>query len=298
MVLPQTESIAEDISGIDTMSDDVVLARLLAGQKAAVDAVGAATVAIAAGAGLMADTLRDGGRLVYAAAGSSGLMAIADGLELGGTFGIPPDRILLLMAGGLPVDSAMPGHTEDDVAAAERAAAGVRPTDVVIALSASGNTPYPCTISRLAREKGARTIGIANVAGALLFSTSDVAIHLPTPPEVIGGSTRLGAATAQKAALNMMSTLMGIKSGHVHDGMMVNLKADNAKLRRRAANMVAAIAGVDGARARDCLHLCDGAVKPAVLLAAGLEDPADAQAVLAKTDGNLRAALAACGFYK
>ncbi|HGG65383.1 MAG TPA: N-acetylmuramic acid 6-phosphate etherase [Rhodobacteraceae bacterium] len=298
MALPQTEAVSTECSGIDTMPEAAVLARVLAGQKAAIAAVEAAMVPIAAAADMMAARLRDGGRLVYAAAGSSALMAIADGLELGGTFGIAPDRIHLLMAGGLPVDATMPGHTEDDVSEAEQAAKDIRRGDVVIAVTASGSTPYPCTISELAQKAGARTIGIANNADAPLFATSDIAIHLPTPPEVIGGSTRLGAATAQKAALNMMSTLMGIKLGHVHDGMMVNLLADNAKLRKRAAGMVAAIAGVDDARADACLQASGGAVKPAVLLAAGVDDLEQASALLNATHGNLRVALTAHGFYE
>ncbi len=298
MALPQTEAVSTECSGIDTMPEAAVLARVLAGQKAAIAAVEAAMVPIAAAADMMAARLRDGGRLVYAAAGSSALMAIADGLELGGTFGIAPDRIRLLMAGGLPVDATMPGHTEDDISEAEQAAKDIRRGDVVIAVTASGSTPYPCTISELAQKAGARTIGIANNADAPLFATSDIAIHLPTPPEVIGGSTRLGAATAQKAALNMMSTLMGIKLGHVHDGMMVNLLADNAKLRKRAAGMVAAIAGVDDARADACLQASGGAVKPAVLLAAGVDDLEQASALLNATHGNLRVALTAHGFYE
>ena len=297
MALPQTEAVSTECSGIDTMPDAAVLARVLAGQKAAIAAVETAMVPIAAAADMMADTLRGGGRLIYAAAGSSALMAIADGLELGGTFGIAPDRIRLLMAGGLPVDAAMPGHTEDDVSEAAQAAKHIRRGDVVIAVTASGSTPYPCTISELAQKAGARTIGIANNADAPLFATSDIAIHLPTPPEVIGGSTRLGAATAQKAALNMMSTLMGIKLGHVHDGMMVNLLADNAKLRQRAAGMVAAIAGVDDTRAAACLQVSGGAVKPAVLLAAGVDDLEQASALLNATQGNLRTALERHGFF-
>ena len=298
MALPQTEAVTADVSGIDTMPDAAILTRILAGQAAAVAVVETAMVPIAAAAEMMARTLRGDGRLVYVAAGSSALMAVSDGVELGGTFGIAPDRIRLLMAGGLPVDAAMPGHTEDDVSQAEVAAKDIRPDDVVIAVTASGSTPYPCTISKLAQKAGARTIGIANNADAPLFATSDIAIHLPTPPEVIGGSTRLGAATAQKAALNMMSTLMGVKLGHVYDGMMVNLLADNTKLQARAAGMVSAIAGVDAAQATDCLRKSCGAVKSAVLLAVGVESWAKAEAMLAEANGNLRVALTNHGFYE
>ncbi len=298
MALPLTEAVLTGVSSIDTMPDAAVLARVLAGQKAALAAVDAAMVPIAQAAALMADAMRGEGRLVYAAAGSSALMAVADGLELGGTFGISSDRISLLMAGGLPTDAAMPGHTEDDVNEAKFAAQGIGSGDVVIAVTASGNTPYAIEISRLAKATGARTIGIANNADAPLFDTSDVAIHLPTPPEVIAGSTRLGAATAQKAALNMMSTLMGVHLGHVHDAMMVNLIADNAKLRARAAVMVCTITGVDEAKAQDCLAQSGGVVKPAVLLAAGVASLKIADAMLGRAGGVLRTALTDHGFYE
>lgn len=298
MALPLTEAVSTESSGIDLMPEAMVLARVLAGQNAAITAVESAMAPIADAAGLMADVLRGGGRLIYAAAGSSALMAIADGLELGGTFGIPPDRIMLLMAGGLPKDASMPGHTEDDARDAEIAAKGIGVGDLVIAVTASGATPYPCVISRLAQAGGAQTIGIANNAEAALFQHSDVAIHLPTPPEVIAGSTRLAAATAQKAALNMMSTLMGVHLGHVHDGMMVNLVADNAKLRARATGMVCRIAGVDAARAKECLQVSGGAVKPAVMLAVGVADLAQAMAKLDAEQGHLRNALIKYGIYE
>ena len=298
MTLPQTETVSTNATGIDSMPDAAVLARVLAGQKTAIMSVESAMIPISNAALLMADTIRGDGRIVYAAAGSSALMAVADGLELGGTFGIASDRIKLLMAGGLPTDASMPGDTEDDVSEAEMAARDIGTNDVVIAVTASGSTPYTCTISRLAQDAGAGTVGIANNADAMLFNTSDVAIHLPTPPEIIAGSTRLGAATAQKAALNMMSTLMGIHLGHVHDGMMVNLAADNSKLRARAAGMVCTITGADDELAQGCLEQSDGAVKSAVLLAAGVPDMAQAEVMLKQAQGNLRKALTEHGFYE
>lgn len=297
MALPLTEAVCADVLGIDLLPNAAALLRILQGQKAALACVEAALTPIGQAAVLMAEALRCEGRLIYAAAGSSALMAVADGLELGGTFGIKPEQICLLMAGGLPTDASMPGHTEDDLAEAEIAARDLRANDLLIAVTASGSTPYACEISRRARAAGLGTIGIANRADAPLFASSDVAIHLPTPPEVVAGSTRLGAATAQKAALNMMSTLMGVHLGHVYDGMMVNLVADNAKLRARAVTMVCAIAEVDAGRAQACLQQSKGRVKPAVLLAAGVEGVAQADQMLAQAQGDLRRALGAIEFY-
>ena len=291
MPLPVTEHLHPAASGLDTLPPATVLSHLLAGQMAALQIVDAALPQIEAGALLMASALRGDGRLVYAGAGSSALMALADGMELGGTFGIDSDRIMLRMAGGLPVDARMPGDTEDDSAEGIRAAAGLRPGDVVIAVTASGRTPFALAIAKGARTTGASVIGIANTPAAPLFDLCDVAICLPTPPEVLAGSTRLGAGTAQKAALNLMSTLMGIFLGQVHDGMMVGLIADNEKLRGRALATVGRIAGVDATRAAMALDLAGGAVKPAVLIARG-QAPDTARHLLKINQDNLRATLA------
>jgi N-acetylmuramic acid 6-phosphate etherase len=195
------------------------------------------------------------------------------------------------MAGGVPADAYMPGDTEDDESAAAIAAKTISAGDIVIAVTASGSTPYPLALAQTARACGASVIGIANNPDAALFKLSDIAIHLATPPELVAGSTRLGAATAQKVALNMMSTLMGIRLGQVHDGMMVGLIADNAKLRARAAATVARIADTTPARAADSLARAAGAVKPAVLIALGMP-PDMATALLGEADGNLRTAIA------
>lgn len=195
------------------------------------------------------------------------------------------------MAGGIPTDAAMPGETEDDAAAARRAARDLVAGDLVIAVSASGSTPYPLALAVAARTAGCKVIAVANTAGAALLDHGDVAILLATPPEVIAGSTRLGAATAQKAALNLMSSLAGIRLGQVHDGMMVGLIADNAKLRARAAFVVGAIAGADPELAQRSLKVTAGDTKAAVLVAMGAA-PVAALSLLAETNGNLRAAIA------
>jgi N-acetylmuramic acid 6-phosphate etherase len=217
-------------------------------------------------------------------------MGNADGLELAGTFGIDPARVRLCMAGGLPQDAAMPGDTEDSTKQADTDAQQIAPGDAVIAVTASGRTPYAVRMAELAQARGARTICIANNPGAPIFAHADVAICLPTPPEVIAGSTRMGAGTAQKAALNMMSTLMGIRLGHVHDGMMVNLRPDNEKLRGRAIGMVRQITGAAEPAARAALQAHGWSVKNAALSLAGAGPRV--QALLDRHGGRLRAALA------
>ena len=188
------------------------------------------------------------------------------------TFGIPPSQTPMLFAGGAAALLHMVGSVEDDAnqAASDVATAGLGAGNVVICVAASGSTPYTLAVARAAREAGAGVIGLANTAGAALFDLSDVPVLIDSGAEVIAGSTRLGAATAQKAALNMISVLVGVRLGAVHDGYMVNLIADNIKLIDRAARIVSAVAGVDNSAARVALQATKGAVKPAILVARGL----------------------------
>lgn len=270
-MLPQTEMTPKPEDCIDAMPVSDALTALLGGQIAAVGAVRSALPAIQAASVLFAQTVNAGGTLNYVAAGSSGLMALADGSELAGTFGIPQSQVAIHMAGGVPVTGAMPGDTEDDISQADDIASGFGPNDLVIALSASGTTPYSCEIARIAHDNGRKVVAIASNAGCPLFRTADVAVLLPTPPEVLAGSTRLGAGTAQKCTLNLISTLAGVHLGHIYKGMMVNLHADNAKLHRRAAGIVSAVSGVSAAEARAALDAADGNAKLAVLISAGCD---------------------------
>ena len=295
MVVLTTEKPHPEAPGLDARPDYQILISLLRGQQAALsDAVfGPALPQIERGAGLMAQAIREGGRLIYAAAGSSGVMALSDAAELGGTFGIPSAQITILMAGGVPVDASMPGETEDDIP--DPQALAIMPGDVAIAITASGATPYPLAIAQAARQRGARVIAIASNADAPVFDLADVAICLAVQPEIIAGSTRMGAGTAQKSALNMMSTLMGIRLGHVHDGLMVNMLPENRKLRQRAAMVVACIADVDLDQARSALEASDYVIKPAVLLALGAASPVEALRLVEEYQGQLRPAMARLG---
>lgn len=289
----QTELSHPRAQGIDTLPAEEALMILAEGQAEAALAAQKAVPEIARGAKLAADAIQVGGRLIYAAAGSSGLMALADALELPGTFGIPHEQVVVLFAGGAAALTHLEGGPEDDAEAARKEVEelGVGAGDCLIGVTASGSTPYPLAAVQAARAAGAATIGIANNEGATLFEHVDVAICLPTPAEVIAGSTRMGAGTAQKIALNMLSTQMAMLLGHVHDGMMVNVVADNIKLRDRAKRMVAAISGTGEATAERALEATDGAIKPAVLIAAGAPGSDEAQRLLEESEGHLRPAL-------
>ena len=292
MAEKRTEALHEHAGGLDQQPPAVVLGFLADAQVQAAQAVRGAIGSIADAAAIVANTLGAGGRLAYAAAGSSGLMALADALELPGTYGIPRQRIVVLFAGGAAALQDMAGAPEDDAAGAARevADAGLGNDDCLIAVSASGSTPYAVGALEEAVRRGARTIAIANNAGSPLLECAEAPILLATPPELIAGSTRMGAGTAQKIALNMLSTLAAIHLGHVHDGYMVNLFADNIKLRGRAARIVAAIAGCDEQAALAALEKTGGQVKPAVLIAAGA-DAKTAEELLDGTGRRLRPAL-------
>jgi N-acetylmuramic acid 6-phosphate etherase len=294
---PATEIADNRYVGLDTWDDDAILAALLDGQKRALSSVEAAIPALAQAARLAADRLAAGGRLVYIGAGSPALISLGDALEIPQTYGIARDRIVLILAGGEAITQNLTGVDEDnaELARGDVERAGVNAADCVIATSASGSTPYTVAGLEAARMAGAATVGIAGNADAPLLAIAEVAVLLDAGPEVISGSTRMGAGTAQKAALNMLSTLVGVRLGHVHDGLMVNVTADNEKLRGRAARIVMRITGADEAKARDALDKSAGAVKPAILIAAGVEGMAPAEVLLHKVGGNLRKALAAIG---
>lgn len=291
--LPATEGADARYAGLDVWSDAVILDALLDGQKRALDAVNAAIPTLSAAANAACAALKAGGRLVYIAAGSPALISLGDALEIPQTYGIARDRIVLILAGGAAITRALVGGPEDDgeQAARDVASAQISAADFVICVSASGSTPYTVAGQRAAQAAGAKTLAIAGNGGSPLLIEADMAAHLDTGAEVISGSTRLGAGTAQKAALNMLSTLIGVRMGHVHDNFMVNVTADNAKLMRRAAGIVARIAGVGPDAARSALDAANGNVKPAILMAAGAKDLPDAQERLARAGGTVREAL-------
>lgn len=283
-----TEARHPEAEGLHAAPANVVLTRLLEAQAGALQALRPALPMIEAAAEAGAAALLAGQRMAYAGAGSSGLMALADCLELAGTFGIAPERTPMLFAGGTATLLHMTGGVEDDpgVVATDLAQVGFQPGDVVICLSASGGTPYALQVAAGAKAAGARVVGMACVAGSSLLAASDIPVLLETGPEMVAGSTRMGAATAQKVALNMLSVLVGLRLGHVHDGYMVNVVADNAKLVGRAARIVAAIAGCEERTAQEALAKTGGAVKPAVLVARGLS-PEEAQCALQGSGGHL-----------
>lgn len=283
-----TEARHPESDRLHLQPSDRVLSLLLRAQVAALNSLQPALPAIRRAAEAGAEALRAGGRMGYAGAGSSGLMAMADCLELSGTFGLSPDRTPMLFAGGTDALLHMKGSVEDDpdLARADVERAGLGAGDVLLVLSASGTTPYALAAAKAAQARGVTVAGFANVAGSSLLEISDIPVLIDSGAEIVAGSTRMGAATAQKVALNLLSVLVAIRLGHVHDGYMVNVVADNAKLVARAARIVTDLAGVSADRAEAALVATGGAVKPAILVARGM-DPDRAHEALKRTGGHL-----------
>lgn len=289
-----TEAISPRYRGLDGWDDQAILDTLLEGQLAAVAAVRPALAALGAAATAAVARLRRGGRLCYAGAGTSGRLAVLDGVELTPTFGWPQDRLGWLIAGGKSALTTSVEGAEDNELAAARAVAtaGLDAADVLVGVAASGRTPYTRGALDAAGKRGALTIAIANNADTPLLAGADHGILLETGPEAIAGSTRMKAGTAQKIALNLLSTLIMIRLGHVYDGLMVDMQAGNAKLTERSVRMVCAIAEVDADRAEAALTQADGSVKLAALVLRGLT-PAAGRQLLDNNDGNLRRTFAA-----
>jgi N-acetylmuramic acid 6-phosphate etherase len=295
MTLPATELLDARSDALDTWPPGVLLQSLWEGQLAAVAAIGPALPALAAATIAATGRLRAhaSGRLIYTGAGSSARLGAQDGAELAPTFDWPDARLLLLPAGGPAALTSAREGAEDDMTAAIEAVAAHRvgSADVMIAVAASGATPFTLAAASAARAAGALTIAIANSPGAPLLSACEHGVLIATGPEPVAGSTRMKAGTAQKVALNLLSTGVMIGLHRTHRGRMVEMRATNAKLAARAVRMVAELAGVDRAIAEAALAQTDGRCKPAVLVACGL-DPRAAASALAATGGNLRAALA------
>lgn len=267
---------------------------MLEGQLAAIAALRTQAEVIAQAATAAADRLNHGGRLVYAGAGTSGRVAVQDGVELGPTFGWPATRLLYLMAGGMSALAASAEGAEDDAEAACAAVrtSGIGPDDVVIGVAASGRTPFTTAVIVAARAAGALTIAIANNPGTPLLGAADHSILADTGAEVIAGSTRMQAGTAQKVVLNTLSTAIMLRLGRVYRGLMVDMVISNDKLLRRAHHIVQTLAECSEDVAVAAIEAGGRDIKSAVLIAKGLS-PDVAWALLAEHGGILRDAIRA-----
>lgn len=291
--IPMTERRNAETGAIDAMAEADAIAAMIDAHVAAAQLVRSRASEIEAAASILAETLRDGGRVYYCGAGSSGLMALADALELPGTFGIDRARIRILLAEGIDTIKDFEAAAEDSAESADAAISreAIGKNDCFVLLSASGSTPYVVEMARAAARAGAKTVAVANNRGSDLGKVCDLAIEIETAPELVAGSTRMGAATAQKIVLNSISTVVGIRLGHVFQGHMVNLNAANTKLRKRAQRIVGSVVGLPDEVAAELIDRADGSVKAAILMGRGVNNKKQAEELLAGVNGHLGRAL-------
>lgn len=288
-----TEDISPRHLDLDMWSTAEQVAALHEGQLEAVAAVAPALPAIAAAVDRAAERLRRGGRLIYVGAGTSARIGVQDGAELLPTFNWPGDQVAFVIAGG---ETALLRAVENAEDSAEQGAQRieelkVRADDVVIGVAASGNTPFTVAALKASRACGALTIGIANNPDTQLLAACELSVLIETGAEPIAGSTRLKAGTAQKVALNLISTTVMMKLNRVYRGMMVDMRPTNHKLRLRAQQMVVKIADCSPEIAAEALAAAKDDIKVASLVAKGLA-PEAAVWLITRNEGNLRAALA------
>jgi N-acetylmuramic acid 6-phosphate etherase len=288
-----TEDKDPRFADIDSWPTDAAVEAMLEEQIAALASVRSQIAVIAAAAEAAAARLSGSGRLVYAGAGTSGRIAVQDGVELEPTYGWPRERLLFVMAGGAIALTESVEGAEDDAHAGRSAMIehGVGPHDVVIGVAASGRTPFTVALLDQARSAGALTIAVANNPATPLLDVSEFPIVASTGAEVIAGSTRMKAGTAQKAVLNMLSTAVMLRAGLVYKGFMVSMRISNEKLRRRGEVIVRELTGADADTVTRSLERGESDIRNAVLIASGVE-PSTAAQLLQASGGDLREAIA------
>lgn len=289
----KTETVARRFATLEDWSSLDLVEGILEGQFSAIAAVHGARGVVAEAIEKSAARLERGGRFIYVGAGTSGRISTQDAAELPPTFNWPYARAISIMAGGNGAFiEAVEGAEDSETEAPQMLDAhAVGPNDVVIGLAASGRTPFTIAGLAHARAKGALTIGIHNNPGGQVGAVSEIDILLDTGAEILAGSTRMKAGTAQKVALNCISTGVMVRLGYVYRGLMVEMRPTNHKLRERAVDIVVRLTGAQGALARQRLVETDYSIKLTTLMIAKGLDRDGAEAALEAAGGNLRIAM-------
>ncbi len=290
--IPQTEAANPRTAAIDALTTQQLVTVLAREQYRAAAAVAARSEQLAEIVDALVACVRAGGRLHYVGAGTSGRLGVLDASEMPPTFGTPPHLVCAHVAGGdAALRTAVEGAEDDRAAGAAAMRGHIEPGDALVALSAGGGAPYAIAAVEAARAAGALTVAIVNAMPSPLAAAAERVLWLETGPEPIAGSTRMVAGTAQKIALNTLSTAIMVRLGKVHGNLMVDVVASNRKLRERALGLVQSIAGVDRERAQQLLDRADGRVKVAVVMALRGISPDAASALLDARGGVLREVL-------
>jgi len=289
-----TEEVAEELRDLDTLSTPGLVELMNEFDETVPPAVGAVLSTIAASIDDIVDRMRDGGRLIYIGAGTPGRLGIVDASECPPTFNVDPSLVVGIIAGGDSAIRTAVENAEDDPQGGADALAAIEltPVDVVVGISASGRTPYVVGGLGYAADLGALTVAIACNRNSTIGRVADHAIEVVVGPELIAGSTRLKAGTAQKMVLNMISTIAMVRLGKTYGNIMVDLRATNAKLRARAERTVMLVTDCSPAEAAGALAQSDGSVKVAILMLLRGLSAAEARASI-ESASSLRAALGA-----
>ncbi|MGD0869597.1 MAG: N-acetylmuramic acid 6-phosphate etherase [Bryobacteraceae bacterium] len=288
-----TEQTNPASASIDTLSTESVLRIMNAEDRQVADAVEREIPAIARAVDAIVAAFERGGRLFYLGAGTSGRLGVLDASECPPTFNVPPEMVQGIIAGGEAALSQATETTEDDPATGARdlEIRGFTASDVLVGIAASGRTPYVLGAVGKARRMGALTVGISCTPDSELARAVEIAITPLVGPEVVAGSTRMKAGTAQKLVLNMLSTGAFVRLGYVYGNLMVNVQPKNQKLRDRARRIVAQAAGVSVERAGEWLAEAGGSVRVAIVMAKGGVGREDAERRLAAAKGRVSKAL-------
>ncbi|MER6101723.1 N-acetylmuramic acid 6-phosphate etherase [Streptomyces sp. NPDC001832] len=290
-----TEAFRPELAEIDRL-DTLEIARIMNGEDQSVPtAVAARLPEIAAAIDGTAERMARGGRLIYAGAGTAGRLGVLDASECPPTFNTDPSEVIGLIAGGpsAMVKAVEGAEDSKELAAADLDALDLTADDTVVGVSASGRTPYAIGAVEHARAKGALTIGLSCNADSALGAAAEHGIEIVVGPELLTGSTRLKAGTAQKLVLNMLSTITMIRLGKTYGNLMVDVRASNEKLRARSRRIVSLATGASDKEIEAALAATEGEVKNAILTILGQVDGPTAEDLLTASGGHLRAALAA-----
>ncbi len=288
-----TEQVNPASVDLDRRSTLGILEAMSAEDARAVEAVRAQLPQIVQVVDLVVEKLGVGGRLFYVGAGTSGRLGVLDASECPPTFGVSPDLVQGIIAGGEAALRRSSEGIEDHphLGAQDIQAAGVRAGDVVVGISASGRTPYVGGALQAARRLGAATVAISNHTPAEIAAHADLTITPITGPEVLAGSTRLKAGTSQKLVLNMLTTAAFVRLGRVYGNLMVDLRPTNAKLKARALRIIRQVTGLDEETAASLLQQADNRVKVALVMHLANVAAAEANRRLAAAGGFVRGAL-------
>jgi N-acetylmuramic acid 6-phosphate etherase len=280
-------------ASIDTLPTEQALRIINAEDQRVAAAVGREIPAIARAVDAIVAALENGGRLFYLGAGTSGRLGVLDASEIPPTFSAPPEMVQGIMAGGEAALSRATETTEDDpaIGARDLSARGFTEKDVLVGIAASGRTPYVLGAVAEARRLGAVTVGICCTSNAELSRAVDIAIAPLVGPEIVAGSTRMKAGTAQKMVLNMLSTGTFIRLGYIYGNLMVNVQPKNEKLVDRARRIIAQAAGVSPERARELLAESGMSVRTAIVMGKAGIAREEAERRLAASHGRVRQAL-------